>query len=76
MNPAKLCKLGSRTEVTWVNWVLEHSESSSMGCVALPTNIANPAKTWRFFIESSYKLGKAGSRTQQICVTSSLGLPR
>ena len=48
MNPAKLGKLGSRTQVTWVSWVLEFSEPSSKGFVALATISANPAKTWVF----------------------------
>ena len=44
MNPAKVGKLGSGTQITWVNWVpepnqvLEPSEPSSKGFVALATN--------------------------------------
>ena len=34
--------------LNWCGWVLEPSELSSKGFVALVTNPANPAKTWLF----------------------------
>ena len=70
MNPAKMGKLGSRTQVTWVSYVLEHSEPSSKGFVALATNPANSAKTWLLFVlMNPVRLDKAGSRAQLTWVT-------
>ena len=45
MNTAKLSKLGSRIQLTWVRWVLlEPSKPRSVGFIALANNPENPAK--------------------------------
>ena len=68
--------LGSRTQVTWVSYVLEPSETSSKGFVALATNPANPAKTWLLFVlMKPVRLDKSGSSAQLTWVTYSLGSP-
>ena len=60
MNPPKLGKLGSRTQVTWVSWVLETTVNPAIQVLlALATNPANLAKTgFLLFLKDPAKLGK------------------
>ena len=77
MNPAKLGKLGFWTQVTWVSWVLEPSETSSKGFVALEQTQQTQLKPgFLFVLMNPAKLGKLGSRTHLAWVTCSLGSVR
>ena len=75
MDPAKLDKLGSRTQLTWISWVLEPTEPSSMDFVALVTNPANPA-SFLFSLINPARLRKLDFTTNLTWGTCSLRSPR